>query len=60
MSADGRKFMQVVSSSVTLKDGQNHLPLPLNDQNIIMPNNYHTAKQRALHLKRKFQMDQVI
>lgn len=45
MPADDQQFMQVASSSVTLQNGHYHLPLPLHDRNIIMPNNYQMAEQ---------------
>ena len=59
MSVDDQQFMQIASSSVTLRDGHYYLPLPLRDRDISMPNNYQMAEQRMLHLKRKFQKDQV-
>lgn len=59
MSADDQQFMQIASSSVTLKDGHYYLPLPLRDRNISMPNNYQMVEQRMLPLKRKFQKDPV-
>ena len=59
MSVDDRQFMQIASSSVVLTDGHYYLPLPLCDRNISMPNNYQMAEQQTLHLKRKFQKDQV-
>lgn len=59
MSIEDRKCMNIASNSVTLKDGHYHLPLPLRDRNITLPNNYPMAKQRALNLKRKFKKDQV-
>ena len=59
MSADGRMYMQIVSSSVTLKDGHYYLPLPLRDRKIIMTNNRQMAEQRTFHIKRKFQRDEV-
>ena len=59
MSVDDRKFAQIASSSVALKDGHYHLPLPLRDRNTVMPNNYQMAEQRALYLKRKFKKDDV-
>lgn len=46
MSTDDRKFMQIASSSFTLKDGHYHLPLPLRDRTVLMPNNYQMAEQR--------------
>ena len=59
MSVEDQKFMQIASSSVTLKNGHYHLPLPLQDRNIFMPNNYQMAEQRVLHLKRKLQKDKM-
>ena len=59
MSADDRMFMQMESSSVAFKNGHYYLPLPLCDRNVIMPNNRQMAEQRTVHLKRKFQRDQV-
>lgn len=58
MSAEDRKFMEIVSSSITLKDRHYYLPLPFRNKHVVLPNNRDMAKQRALNIIRKFKKDE--
>lgn len=58
MSAEDRKFMEIVSSSITLKDRHYYLPLPFHNKQVVLPNNRDMAKQRALNIIRKFKKDE--
>lgn len=57
MSAEDRRFMEIVSSSITLKDHHYYLPLPFRNKDVVLPNNRDMAKQRALNIIRKFKKD---
>ncbi|XP_052378933.1 uncharacterized protein LOC127931174 [Oncorhynchus keta] len=57
MSAEDRRFMEIVSSSITLKDHHYYLPLPFRKTDVVLPNNRDMAKQRALNIIRKFKKD---
>ncbi|KAK7926338.1 hypothetical protein WMY93_008648 [Mugilogobius chulae] len=54
MSVEDTKFMNMMSQEATLKDNHYYLPLPLRSKDIVMPNNYHLAEQRAQYLAKKF------
>ncbi|KAK0150310.1 hypothetical protein N1851_008772 [Merluccius polli] len=58
MSVEDRRFMEIMSSSVTLQNGHYHLPLPLRAKDVVMPDNYDMAKQRIGNLQRKFKRDE--
>ncbi|XP_034080736.1 uncharacterized protein LOC117551795 [Gymnodraco acuticeps] len=57
MSGEGKRFMEIASSSVELKDGHYHLPLPFRKKDIVMPDNYEMVKQRTLNLLKRFKRD---
>ena len=56
MSAEDRKFMEMSSSSITLKDSHYDLPLPFFTTKML-PSNHDRAVQRVLNLTRKFKKD---
>lgn len=39
MSVEDKQFMEIASSSVSLKDGHYHLSLPFQDKDKVMPDN---------------------
>ena len=57
MSGEDKRFMEIASSSVELKDGHYHLPLPFKKKDIVMPDNYEMVKQRTLNLLKRFKRD---
>ncbi len=57
MSVEDKTFMSIVTSSVELKNGHYHLPLPFRDKEAILPNNYEMAAQRTLNLAKRFKKD---
>ena len=59
MSVEDKRFMEIASSSAFLKDGHYHLPLPFRDKAKVMPENYHTVKERTLHLMKKFKKNKM-
>lgn len=61
MSAEDRKFMEMSSSSITLKDSHYYLPLPLfHNKDVVLPNNHDMVEQRVLNPIRKFKKDKVL
>lgn len=59
LSQEDEQFLKIVSDSAKLKDGHYYLKLPLRNANVNMPNNRHIAQQRAQHLLKRFEKDQV-
>jgi len=59
MSAEDKKFMNIVTTSVELKNGHYHLPLPFHDKDVTLPNNYDLTAQRTLNLAKRFKKDSV-
>lgn len=59
MSVVDNWFMEIASSSVTLKDGHYNLPLPFRDKDKVMPDNHGMVMERALNLLKKFKNDTV-
>lgn len=55
MSVEDTRFMHMMSQEATLKDNHYYLPLPLRNRDVVMPNNYQLAEQRAQYLVKKFQ-----
>lgn len=53
MSVEEKRFMEIMESSVQLKDGHYMMKLPFKDRHVHMPNNYSVAKQRVNSLKKK-------
>lgn len=49
--------MEIASTSVFLKDGHHHLPLPFCNEDRVMPDNCDMAEQRTLNLLKKFKRD---
>ncbi len=58
MSVEDNQFVSIVSHSAVLKDGHYYLKLPFREPDVIMPNNKHTALQRAQQLLKRFKRDQ--
>ena len=58
LSVEDRKFIDIVSKSVSLQDGHYYLPLPFRKKEVAMPNNRHMAEQRALYLQKRFKRDE--
>ncbi|XP_057290844.1 uncharacterized protein LOC130613498 [Hydractinia symbiolongicarpus] len=54
ISFEDRKFMQLMKKETKYEDGHYILPLPLNDPEIILPNNRKQAERRLEQLKRRF------
>ncbi len=54
MSVKDNQFMDIVSSSATLKNEHYYLKLPFSDAKVSMPNNKCVAQQRAQHLLKRF------
>ncbi|KAL0151450.1 hypothetical protein M9458_053236 [Cirrhinus mrigala] len=57
MSVEDKLFMSIATSSVELKNGHYHLPLPFRDKDATLPNNYEMAAQRMLNLAKRFKKD---
>jgi hypothetical protein len=57
MSAEDHKVMEMIPSSITLKDRHYYLLLPLPNKYVVLPNNCDMAEQRALNVIRKFKKD---
>ncbi|KAK0139108.1 hypothetical protein N1851_024335 [Merluccius polli] len=58
MSVEDKQFMNIVSDSAVLKDGHYYLKLPFREPDVIMPNNRHSALQRAQQLLKRLKRDQ--
>lgn len=54
ISVEDLQFINMMSKETTLKDNHYYLPLPLRNKDVVMPNNYQIAEQRALYLSKKF------
>ncbi|KAJ8349111.1 hypothetical protein SKAU_G00277000 [Synaphobranchus kaupii] len=57
MSCEDKRFVDLATSSVMLKNKHYHLPLPFRDKNVVMPNNRKMAVQRTVNLARRFKRD---
>lgn len=57
MSVDDKRFLNIASESVKVKEGHYCINLPFKADSIMMPNNRLVAEQRLLNLKRKFKRD---
>jgi hypothetical protein len=58
MSVEDKQFMNIVSDSAVLEDGHYYLKLPFREPGVNMPNNRHSALQRAQQLLKRFNKDQ--
>ncbi|TKS65758.1 hypothetical protein D9C73_028515 [Collichthys lucidus] len=58
MSVEDKRFMSIMETSKELRNGHYYLPLPFKENNVMMPNNYEQAHQRAMSLKRKFEKNE--
>ncbi|KAJ8377835.1 hypothetical protein AAFF_G00251540 [Aldrovandia affinis] len=57
MSKDDHQFMNMVSQSSKLMDGQYSVCLPIRNKSLCMPNNRSVAEQRVLNLRKRFSRD---
>ncbi|KAJ8410005.1 hypothetical protein AAFF_G00210460 [Aldrovandia affinis] len=57
MSKDDHQFMNMVSQSSKLVDGQYSVCLPIRNKSLCMPNNRSVAEQRVLNLRKRFSRD---
>lgn len=57
ISEGDKRFMEIASTSVVLKDRHYHLPLPFRHKDRVMPDNYEMAEQHTLNLLKKFKRD---
>ncbi|KAJ8397167.1 hypothetical protein AAFF_G00010210 [Aldrovandia affinis] len=57
MSKDDHQFMNMVSQSSKLVDGQYSVCLPIRNKSSCMPNNRSVAEQRVLNLRKRFSRD---
>ena len=54
ISCDDRKFLDIVERGTIKRNGCYVVPLPLRDQELVMPNNKQQAVKRLMGLKRRF------
>lgn len=59
MSGEEKKFMEIMESSVQLKDGHYMIKLPFKNKNVNMPNNISVARQRDRSLRQKLRKDAI-
>lgn len=59
MSVEEKKFMEIMGSSVQLKDGHYMIKLPFKNKNVNMPNNISVARQCVRSLRQKLQKDAI-
>lgn len=57
ISEEDKRFMEIASTSVVLKDRHYHIPLPFRHKDRVMPDNYEMAEQHTLNLLKKFKRD---
>ena len=57
ISCDDRKFLDIVERGTIKRNGCYVVPLPLRDQELVMPNNKQQAVKRLMGLKRRFVKD---
>jgi len=58
LSKEDRRFLAIAREGITqLENGHYELPLPLEDPNVVLPNNRESAFRRLLQLKRRFLAD---
>ena len=53
LSVEDKRFLDIVKSGIEFKDNHYEVPLPLKNEAIEIPNNYHMAKKRLMNLRTK-------
>lgn len=59
MLVEDKCFMEIASRSAFLNDGHYHLPLPFQNKDKIMPDNYDMVKEHTLHLMKQIRKDKM-